>query len=55
MGLRVGKVLVLSRVDRIKDSETKKVVQEIIRVIQETNANNYSDLVYLEARIKALE
>jgi len=55
MGLRIGKILVLPRVDKIKDPETKRVVQEVLRVIQEVNANNYSDLVYLEARIKALE
>lgn len=55
MGLRVGKILVLPRVDRIKDPETKRVVEEALRVIQKTNADNYSDLVYLEARITALE
>jgi len=55
MGLRVGKILILPKVDRIKDPETKRVFQEILRVIQKTNADNYSDLVSLEKRIADLE
>jgi len=55
MGLRVGKILILPRVDKIKDPETKRVIEKISRVIQETNANNYNDLVHLEKRIKDLE
>lgn len=55
MGLRVGKILILPRVNKIKDPETRRVIQRIIKVIQETNANNYSDLAELEGRIKELE
>lgn len=55
MGLRVGKILILPRTDGIKDPETKRVIEKILRVIQETNANNYNDLVHLEERIGALE
>ena len=51
MGLRVGKVLVLPRTDRIKDPETKRVIEEVLKIIQEVNANNYSDLVYLDEKV----
>jgi len=55
MELRIGKVLILPRVDRIKDPETKRVVREVLKVIQKANADNYSDLVGLEARVTELE
>ena len=55
MGLRVGKILILPRVDKIKDPETKKVIQQLFKVLQEVNANNYSDLAELETRIYDLE
>ena len=55
MGLRVSKNLILPRVDRIQDPEVKKVIQELLKVIQETNANNCSDLANHEERITTLE
>ena len=55
MGLKVGKILILPRIDKIKDPETKMVIEKLLRVIQETNANNYNDLVHLEGRVKDLE
>lgn len=49
MGLRVSKNIVLPRV------ESKRFIEELLRLLQEMNTTYYSDLVYLEARIKALE
>lgn len=54
-GLRVSKNIILPRVDGIRDPEIKRVIQQILKVIQETNSNNNSDLVHLEERITALE
>lgn len=54
-GLRVSKNIILPRVDGIRDPEIKRVIQQILKVIQETNANNNSDLVHLEERITKLE
>lgn len=54
-GLRVSKNIILPRVDKIQDPEIKRVIQQILKVIQETNANNYSDLVNHEERITTLE
>jgi len=48
MGLKVSKSVILPRIDKIQDPEAKRVIQELLRVIQDINANNYSDLVYLE-------
>jgi len=55
MGLRVGKNVVLPRVDKRKDPETKRVVREILKTIQEMNSIYYRDLVHLEGRIYKLE
>jgi hypothetical protein len=55
MGLRVGKILILPKVDKIKDPEAKRVIQQLFRVLQEINANNYSDLAGLDGRVTELE
>lgn len=55
MGLRASKNIILPRIDRISDPESKRVIQELLRIIQELNSTNYSDLAYLEGRIKTLE
>ena len=54
-GLKVSKNVILPKLDRIKDPEVKRVLQQLEKVIQEMNSNNYSDLAHLEERIVALE
>ena len=55
MGLRVSKNVILPRPDYIKEVETKKVIQELLRVIQTMNNSYYNDITYLESRVYALE
>jgi len=55
MGLKVSKNVILPRIDKIQDPETKRVIQQLLKIIQDTNSNNYSDLKYLEERITVLE
>ena len=54
-GLKVSKNLILPRLDKIRDPEVKRVLQELLRVLQNTNSVNYSDLAHLEERMGALE
>jgi len=54
-GIKVSKNVILPRLDRIKDTETKKVLEQLFKVIQDMNSNNYNDLTYLEDRIYTLE
>ena len=54
-GLQVGKNLILPRVDRIQDPEAKRVIQELLRVIQRMNDTYYSDIVWIEGRVTTLE
>lgn len=49
--LKIGKNLILPRLDSIKDPEVKRVLQEILRVLQESNSINYSDLAGIDERL----
>ena len=55
MGLKTGKNIILPKIDRIEDSETKKVLEEILRVLQDINYNNYSDHAHIDERVRVLE
>ena len=55
MGLKVSKNVILPRIDKIQDPETKRVFQQLLKVIQDLNATYYNDLVHLEGRVKELE
>jgi len=55
MGLQVSKNLILPRIDKIDDPETKKVIRELLKVIQSMNGTYYNDLVSVEERVVALE
>ena len=48
MGLQVGKNVILPRIDKLQDPETKRVIQELLRVIQDMNSTYYNDLVHLK-------
>jgi len=48
MGLKVSKSVILPRIDKIQDPEAKRVIQELLRVIQDMNTTYHNDLVYLE-------
>jgi len=54
-GLKTGKSLILPKIDKIEDLEVKRVIEEILRLIQDVNYKNYSDHAYLDERIKVLE
>lgn len=47
MGLKVSKNIVLPRIDRIRDPETRIVLQQLIKSIQDMNSVYYNDLTYL--------
>ena len=55
MGIRVSKNIVLPRADSIKDPEAKRVIQEILKVMQRMNDDYYNDIVHIEGRIAKLE
>lgn len=55
MGLQVSKNVILPRIDNIKDPETKRVIQELLRVIQRMNTTYYNDLASIEGRVTTLE
>ena len=55
MGLKTPKNLLLPRADNIKDPETKRVIQQILKVIQRMNQTTYGDLSGHEKRITDLE
>ncbi len=54
-GIKVSKNVILPRLDRVKDTEMKKTLEQLFKVIQDMNSNNYNDLTYLEDRIYTLE
>ena len=54
-GLKVSKNIILPKLDKIRDPETKRVLQQYSKVIQEMNDTYYNDLVHLEGRIAELE
>ena len=54
-GLMVSKNVILPKLDNIKDPETKRVMQELFKAIQNMNTSYYNDLIYLEGRVYALE
>ena len=53
--LKTSNKVLLPRVDKIRDPETKKVFQELIKVIQKMNQTTSGDLTGLDERITALE
>ena len=55
MGLQVGKNVILPRIDKLQYPETKRVIQELLRVIQDMNSTYHNDLLHLEERIAELE
>jgi len=55
MGLQVGKTVILPRLDRIEDPETKRVFQQLLKAVRELNGIYYNDLTHLEKRIVDLE
>jgi len=55
MGLKTSKNILLPRLDRIKDPETKKVFQQLLKAIQTMNQSISGDLVGHEERITDLE
>ena len=55
MGIRVSKNIVLPRADNIKDPEAKRVIQEILKVMQRMNDDYYNDIVHIEGRVTKLE
>jgi len=54
-GLKVSKNIILPRLDRIKDPEVKRVLQQLEKVVQDMNTTYYNDLVHIEGRVTALE
>lgn len=54
-GLRVGKSLVLPRTDNITDTEIKKVIDELIRVIEDINFTNFNDHILIDDTVKVLD
>jgi hypothetical protein len=55
MGLQVSKNIIFPRVDTIRESETRKFMQDLLKVLQQMNTTYHNDLSHLEERIKALE
>jgi len=55
MGLQVSKNIILPRADKIQDPEAKRVIQELLRVIQRMNTTYYSDIIWIEGRVGDLE
>jgi len=54
-GLRVSKNVILPRTDKVKDPETKRVIDELLRKLQEMNQVYHNDITYLESRVYSLE
>jgi len=54
-GLKVSKNVILPRLDKFKDPEVKRVLQQLEKAIQDMNTTYYNDLVHLEDRIAKLE
>lgn len=55
MGLKTGNKILLPRVDKIKDEETKKVFQRLLKAIEKMNQTTLGDLTGHEERISTLE
>ncbi len=55
MGLKTSKSILLPRLDRIQDKETKEVLQRLLKAIEKMNQMTCGDLTGLEERITALE
>lgn len=55
MGLQTTKNILLPRLDRIKDEETKRVFQQLLKAIQKMNQITSGDLAGHEERITVLE
>jgi len=55
MGLKTPKNLLLPRVDNIKDPETKRVIQQMLKIIERMNQVTFGDLSGHEERITDLE
>lgn len=54
-GLKTGKSIILPKLEHIQDREIKRILEELFRVLQDINFNNYSDHAHLEERVKDLE
>ena len=55
MALKTPKNLLLPKADNIKDQETKKVIQQILKIIEKMNQITFGDLSGHEERITDLE
>ena len=55
MGLKTSKNVILPRLDKIQDPETKKVFQRLVKAIERMNQTTCGDLTGLEERITTLE
>jgi hypothetical protein len=53
--LKTGKNIILPKLDNIQDVETRRVLQELFRALQDINFNNYSDHAHLDERLKDVE
>lgn len=53
--LKTSGNILLPRLDKVQDPETKRVFQQLLRTIREMNITAYGDLMGLEERITTLE
>ena len=53
--LKINKNIILPSIDVIKDSEAKRIMQDILNAIQGLNQAVYNDLTYLDEKISDLE
>ena len=55
MGLKTSNNILLPRLDKIKDENTKEVFRDLLKAIQRMNVTTYGDLTGHEERISDLE
>ena len=53
--LKTSGNILLPRLDNIRDPETKRVFQQLVKAIEEMNITTYGDLTGLEERVTDLE
>ena len=53
--LKTSGNILLPRLDRIQDKETREVLQRLVKAIKEMNITTYGDLTGLEERVSDLE
>ena len=55
MALKTPKNLLLPKADNIRDPETKKIIQQMLKIIERMNQVTFGDLSGHEERITDLE